>query len=145
MSRTRGLLVAPTLVLTLGIGVVGAGTAAAAPAPAVITLAPGGNPGQRVDAVVDHGRGTVTVLQRFLVEPSQLTVTWVNLRTGAAGRSGLPDRVAPANPLDYPDRGVTLRTGAGPVVLVVYGPFPAQEGLIVNPSHILPIPHLLTV
>ncbi|GAA1899343.1 hypothetical protein [Williamsia serinedens] len=145
MSRIRSLLAASAVVLTLGAGLVGAGTAAAAPAPQVITLHPGGNPGQRVDAVIDHGRGTVTVLQRFLLEPSRLTVAWVNLRTGASGTTGLPDRVAPANPLDYPDRGVVLRTGAGPVALVVFGPFPPQTGLIPTPSYILPVPHLLTV
>jgi hypothetical protein len=145
MSRTRALIAAIALVLALAAGLVGAGTASAAPGPAVITLAPGGNPGQRVDAVVDHGRGTVTVLQRFLIEPSRLTVAWVNLRTGASGRTGLPDRVAPTNPLDYPDRGVTLRTGTGPVVVVVFGPYPPQTGLIPTPSYILPIPHLVTV
>ncbi len=145
MTALRGLVATLVAVLALGLGLVGAGTATAAPAPQVITLHPGGNPGQRVDAVVDHGRGTITVLQRFLIQPSQLTVAWVNLRTGATGSTGLPDRVPPANPRDYPDRGAVLRTGPGPVGLVVYGPFPPQTGLIPTPSHILPIPHLVTV
>ncbi|GAC66848.1 hypothetical protein [Gordonia soli] len=104
-----------------------------------------GNPGMKVDAVIDHRRATITVIQRDLIEPSALTTAWVNLRTGAAGRIELSGSAAGNRPLGYPDRVGVVHTGAGPVILVVYGSTPPQTGLIPRLNYILPIPHLISV
>ena len=104
-----------------------------------------GNPGLRVDARIDHTRKTITVIQRGIIERSQLTAAWVNLRTGASGVTGLPQSVPSPNPLNYPDRVAVLPTGAGPVVLVVYGPTPSQTGLIPQLNYILPRVRLIQV
>ncbi|GAA2053568.1 hypothetical protein [Williamsia deligens] len=149
MKRHKTFVTSLMATVALGTGLVGVTTATAAPAAAatqVVNLAnPGnGNPGMRVDAVIDHGRGTVTVLQRFMSERSRLTAAWVNLRTGASGRTGLPE-ARPATYPSYPDRAAVLPTGTGPVVVVVYGPTPSQTGLIPTLNAILPLPHLLTV
>ncbi|MCX6469505.1 MAG: hypothetical protein NTW76_09350 [Corynebacteriales bacterium] len=104
-----------------------------------------GNPGQQVDARIDHNRKTITVLQRFIIERSQLTAAWVNLRTGASGVTGLPRSVPSPDPLSYPDRAAVLPTGGGPVVFVVYGPTPSQTGLIPRLDYIFPVGRLAQV
>lgn len=103
-----------------------------------------GNPGMRVDALIDHGRHTVTVIQRGLYERSQLTAAAVNLSTGKVVTTGLPTSV-PNGPVNYPDRVGVLATGAGPVIVVVYGPTPPQTSLIPTLNYILPIPVMVTV
>ncbi|KQR97329.1 hypothetical protein ASG12_15400 [Williamsia sp. Leaf354] len=113
-----------------------------------------GNPGQNIDAVIDHDRATITVIQRWLqYERSRLTVGWVNLATGRSGVTGLPralpGRTAP--PASYPtvDRAVDLPTGRGPVAIVVYGEIPGEVGLIGLSSeaygYLTPIVRLLQV
>jgi hypothetical protein len=93
----------------------------------------GGFPGTRVDAVIDHRRQSVTVIQRDLsFEKSRLQVGWVNLRTGRAGVNGFPNAVPGVLDGRYPtvDRTCVLPTGAGPVALIVYGRLPGWTGLI---------------
>lgn len=93
----------------------------------------GGFPGSQVDAVVDHSARNVTVAQRWLeYEPSQLQVGWVNLRTGHSGIADLPDSTPGTIDGLYPttDRTGVLPTGAGPVVVVVYGRVPGWTGLL---------------
>ena len=92
-----------------------------------------GNPGARVDGIIDRRAQTITVVQRWLeYEPSRLKVGWVNLRTGRSGISGLPNKVPGVVDGRYPtfDRAGTLPTGSGPVLLVVYGRLPGFVGLI---------------
>ncbi|MBJ7291378.1 hypothetical protein [Williamsia sp.] len=104
-----------------------------------------GNPGLQVDARIDHTRKTIAVIQRGIIERSQLTAAWVNLRTGASGVTGLPQSVPSTDPRSYPDRVGVLPTGAGPVILVVYGPTPSQTGLIPQLNYILPRVRLIQV
>lgn len=91
-------------------------------------------PGTEVDAVLDHEHGTTTVIQRWLTAgvPSQLSVGWVNLSTGRAGVSGLPEERPSRDPLyaNYPDRAGTIATGNGNIALVVWGRLPAWTGLL---------------
>ncbi|WP_037163583.1 hypothetical protein [Rhodococcoides fascians] len=93
----------------------------------------GGFPGAKVDAIIDHPARQITVVQRWLdYQPSDLRVGWVNLSTGRAGLTGLPNAVPGTLDGIYPaiDRTAVLPTGAGPVLLVVYGRVPGWTGLI---------------
>ncbi|MFZ2238208.1 MAG: hypothetical protein WAV90_01540 [Gordonia amarae] len=90
-----------------------------------------GMPASSIDAVVDHKAKTVQVIQRYNWKPSQLSVAWVNLSTGASGRSGFPTRIPRPDLSDnYYDLSTTLRTGPGPVALVVWGMIPGWTGLL---------------
>lgn len=113
----------------------------------------GGFLGNKIDARIDHPRGTVTVIQRYMEnEKSQLSVAWVNLRNGRSGVSGFPN-VVPSDqrPTGYPttDRTAVLNTGAGPVLILVYGRVPSETSLIpLNPEafgYLTPAPRVLTV
>ncbi len=143
MTALRGLVVTLAAVLALGVGLVGAGTATAAPAPQVITLHPGGNPGQRVDAVVDHAAALSPCCSAScssrpadggVGEPAH----------GASGSTGLPDRVAPANRSTTPTAAPSCAPDPVPSDSSSTGRSPA-DGLIPTLSYILPIPHLVTV
>ncbi|KAA0024950.1 hypothetical protein [Antrihabitans cavernicola] len=113
-----------------------AGLAHPAAATDVVTIAHPGMrysfPGTQVDAVLDHDKGTVTVIQRWLTVPSQLSVGWVNLANGKAGVSGLPDTLPIDDPMyaNYSDHAGTIATGNGSVALVVFGRIPGWTGLI---------------
>lgn len=104
----------------------------------VVTIAHPGQqysfPGTQVDAVLDHERGTVQVLQRWLGNgiASELKVGWVNLSNGRSGITGLPDSSPIADPMygGYSDRTATLDTGAGQLAIVVWGRIPGWTGLI---------------
>ncbi|GAB05473.1 hypothetical protein GII30_09505 [Gordonia amarae] len=104
----------------------------AATGPVVHLTNPGvGQPAGTVDAVIDHKTKTVQVIQRFNWRPSQLSVGWVNLSTGASGISGLPNRLPrPDLSPNYFDSATTLHTGPGPVALVVWGTIPGWTGLM---------------
>ncbi|MGC4932241.1 hypothetical protein ACLQ3C_00945 [Gordonia sp. DT30] len=91
-----------------------------------------GFPGGTVDAVVDTGRHDVTVIQRWLDEPSRLQIAWVNVANGRSGVTGLPNRVTEPDPVlgTRVDRTATLPTGAGSTLVVVWGRVPGWTGLI---------------
>ncbi len=120
--------------------VVAQAAALARPAAAgqVVPITRSGNPGVGVDAVIDHRRKTITVIQRWLeYEQSRLSVGWVNLATGRSGVAGLPLKLpgyipgSPRTPRNRTlDRAGVLPTGPGPVLIVVYGEVPGETALI---------------
>ncbi|WP_328857540.1 hypothetical protein OG579_21085 [Williamsia herbipolensis] len=127
--------------------------AAPAAATATVPLSSGGFPGVGLDAVIDRQAGTVTVIQRWLdYQPSRLTVGWVNLANGRSGVSTfsrtLPGKV-PGTSYPTLDRAALLRTGTGPVAIVVYGEVPGTVALIGLSSeaygYLTPIVRLLQV
>lgn len=124
-----------------------------AAATATVGLRSGGFPGTGVDAVIDHQRRTITVIQRWLdYQPSRLSVGWVNLANGRSGVTKfgltLPGKV-PGTPYPTLDRAALLPTGAGPVAIVVYGEVPGTVALIGLSSeaygYLTPIVRLLQV
>ncbi|MGU3292142.1 hypothetical protein [Williamsia sp. M5A3_1d] len=99
-----------------------------------VRLSSGGFPGIGVDAVIDHQRKTITVIQRWLdYQPSRLSVGWVNLANGRSGLSKftrtLPGKV-PGTSYPSLDRAALLPTGGGPVAIVVFGEVPGTVALI---------------
>ncbi len=86
-------------------------------------------PGQQIDAEIDSGRKTITIVQRSMYGRSQVTAHWVNTRTGRSGATGLPGFRQLPGAL-YPDRFAVLPTGPGPVLVWVTGRVEGRTGLI---------------